>query len=59
MTLQDFINGLNLELSLTKDFSNDDVFNAFEKYVENKDILKKAIAFGLFIMITLSIKKYF
>lgn len=48
MTLQNFINGLNLELSLTKDFSNDDVFNAFEKYVENKDILKKAITFGLF-----------
>lgn len=43
MTLQDFINGLNLELSLTKDFSNDDVFNAFEKYVENKDILKKRL----------------
>lgn len=48
MKLQDFIDGLNFELSLTKDFSNDDVFNSFEKYVENKDLLRTEIEMGLF-----------
>lgn len=42
-----FIEHLNEELRADEDYTREDVFNTFKKYVANKDKLQKAIDFGL------------
>ena len=42
-----FIEHLNEELRSVDNYTRDDVFNVFEKYVTNKAKLRKAIDFGL------------
>lgn len=43
-----FIEHLNEELRSVDNYTHDDVFNVFEKYVTNKAKLRKVIDFGLF-----------
>jgi len=42
-----FIEHLNMELKAVDNYTREDVFNVFEKYITDKDRLRKAIDFGL------------
>ncbi len=42
-----FIEQLNMELCAVGDYTREDIFNAFEKYITDKAKLRKAIDFGL------------
>lgn len=46
MTEKEFNNCLNEELALGGEFTKEDVYNTFERYVENKDFLRKCVNFG-------------
>ena len=48
ITGQEYIDSLNKELRQSAKFTKDDVFNAFEKYVADKDKLRHAIDCGIF-----------
>lgn len=48
ITGQDYIDNLNRELNEYPHFSKVDVYNEFERYVENKENLRRAIDFGVF-----------
>ena len=48
ITGQEYIDNLNNELKRSKEFTKDDVFNEFEKYVANKENLLHAIDCGIF-----------
>ena len=46
---EELISDLNDELfTYDKDFTNEDVYALFEKYVNNKAALRKVITFGMF-----------
>ena len=48
ITGQEYIDNLNNELNQSMEFTKDDVFNEFEKYVVDKENLRHAIDYGIF-----------
>lgn len=48
MNTDNFIKELNKELSCVQDYTKEDVFASFEKYVRNKTALRNCVDFGLF-----------
>ena len=48
ITNQGYIDNLNRELNESPPFTKDDVYNEFEKYVVNKEYLRRAIDCGIF-----------